>query len=91
MGMNTSLTSIEFVGIVRFWHQVSGSIGLYYKELGGEVELEHMKSWLDEGKVYYFLLGAAIVMIYLICQIDTKKKVKRQFRHAFPPSSFKIE
>ena len=39
MGMNTSLTSIEFAGIIRFWHQVSGSIGLYYKELGGEVEL----------------------------------------------------
>ena len=50
-----------------------------------------MKSWFDEGKVYYFLLGAAIVMLYLICQIDTKKKVKRQFRHAFPPSAFKIE
>jgi hypothetical protein len=89
--LNSNLTSLQLAGLIRLWHSTTESVNIFYGELDGKVKMEHMKSWLDQGQFYYFLLGAGIVMVYLLCQIDPKKKVQRQFRHAFPPKGVKID
>jgi hypothetical protein len=51
-----------------------------------------MESWLGDAEFYYFLTGVGIVLVYILSQVNIKKKVSRQFRHAFPPGSrFKVE
>ena len=65
---------------------------IYYDRKSETVKLQHMKSWLDFTDVYYFILGLGCVVVYMFSQIDIEKKVKRQFRHAFPPGNkFKLD
>ena len=48
-------------------------------------KLNHMQSWLDQAEFYYFLAGATVVLVYILCQVNINKKVTKQFKHVFPP------
>lgn len=74
----------EIVALINTFNKVSISVGHLYQYASSEVKLDHLQPGVDMVKVYYFLIGAAIVVIYIFKNIDLNKKIKKQFKHTFP-------
>jgi hypothetical protein len=81
----------EIVALINTFNKVSLSVGHFYQHAPKEVQLDHLKSAVDVVRFYYFLAGAVIVLVYIFSRIDISKKIKKQFRHTFPPNNkFKL-
>ncbi len=81
----------EIVALINTFNKVSISVGHFYAHAPPSIQLDHMQAGVDSVKLYYFLFGVAIVMIYIFSRIDIGRRVKKQFRHTFPTNpKFKV-
>jgi hypothetical protein len=82
----------EIVALFNLFNKISISVGHFYQYIPQSIKLDHLQSNIDAITIYYFLFGALIVLFYIFSRIDIGKKVKKQFRHAFPKSKqFKLD
>ena len=52
---------------------------------------KHLLSWLDNIKIFYYVIGIGVVGLFIFAQIDINKKIKKQFRYTFPTNKkFKL-
>lgn len=88
LGYKSPYKRNEIVALLNLFNKLSMSVDTFYQHKKGVI-LEHLVKSRDEFWIFFWLGGSGLALVYIVWQIDLKKKVKNKFVNVFPGKKMK--